>query len=94
MKNVSDSLADRVGIIRIVYMSMRELDGTSYRKHFLPTLERIEELEKESAEFDHDMIVSFVRKSSFQSLKAFYMIGQITIALTSKAISKKMLRML
>jgi len=53
MKNVSDSLAGRAGIIRMMGLSMRELDGISYRHPFLPALEHIAEREKEGMNFDY-----------------------------------------
>ena len=68
MKNVSDSLAGRAGIIRLLGLSMRELDGISYRKPFLPTTEHMNEREKECSNFDFLKIVSFIHKGSFPEL--------------------------
>ncbi|NLB54407.1 MAG: AAA family ATPase, partial [Lentisphaerae bacterium] len=36
MKNVSDSLAGRAGVIRMMGLSIREIAGSSYRAPFLP----------------------------------------------------------
>jgi len=37
MKNVSDSLAGRAGIIKMLGLSMRELNHVAYHEPFLPT---------------------------------------------------------
>jgi len=68
MKNVSDSLAGRAGIIKLLGLSMRELDGISYRQPFLPTLERMAEREQESSKLDYSGIASLVHKGSFPEL--------------------------
>jgi len=68
MKNVSDSLAGRAGIIRMMGLSMRELEGVSYQQPFLPTLEHIAEREKEGTNFDYSKIVSLIHKGSFPEL--------------------------
>ena len=68
MKNVSDSLAGRAGIIKMMGLSMREINGISYRQPFFPTLERITEREKEGVEFDYSKIASLVHKGSFPEL--------------------------
>ena len=41
MKNVSESLAGRAGVIKMLGLSMREISQDSYRKPFLPTVEHI-----------------------------------------------------
>ena len=68
MKNVSESLAGRAGIIKMMGLSMRELDGVSYRQPFLPTLECISKREKEGTNFDYSKIVSLIHKGSFPEL--------------------------
>jgi len=68
MKNVSDSLAGRAGIIKMLGLSMRELDGIAYRQPFLPTIEHVNEREKESGNFDYSKIVSFIHKGFFPEL--------------------------
>ena len=68
MKNVSESLAGRAGIIRMMGLSMRELDDVPYRQPFLPTLKCISEREKEGTNFDYSKIVSLIHKGSFPEL--------------------------
>jgi len=60
MKNVSDSLAGRAGVIRMMGLSMRELAKVSYREPFMPVPERLEQREKENTGFDYSRIVSFI----------------------------------
>jgi predicted AAA+ superfamily ATPase len=68
MKNVSDSLAGRAGIIKLLGISMRELDGIKYRAPFLPTPEYAEERAKARAEFDYAGTVSRIHKGFFPEL--------------------------
>lgn len=46
MKNVSESLSGRVGIIELCGLSLREIAGDTYNKPFLPTMEYINERSK------------------------------------------------
>ena len=68
MKNVSDSLAGRAGIIKMMGLSMRELDAISYRQPFSPTPERVQEREKEGSKLDYSGIVALIHKGSFPEL--------------------------
>jgi len=68
MKNVSDSLAGRAGIIRMLGLSMRELAGGSFREPFLPVTERLEAREKDKNEFDYSGIASLIHKGFFPEL--------------------------
>jgi predicted AAA+ superfamily ATPase len=68
MKNVSDSLAGRAGIIKMLGLSMRELDGISYRGVFLPTTSYMEAMAKESGGFDYDKIIGRIHKGFFPEL--------------------------
>ena len=43
MKNVSESLSGRVGIIELCGLSLREIMGDSFNKPFLPTMEYVKE---------------------------------------------------
>jgi predicted AAA+ superfamily ATPase len=47
MKGMSESLAGRVSIIELLGLSLREIYGIKYNKHFIPTTEYIHEREKE-----------------------------------------------
>ena len=68
MKNVSDSLAGRAGVIQLLGLSMRELEGVTYREPFLPTLERIIATEKTGIRFDYNKITSCIHKGFFPEL--------------------------
>ena len=68
MKNVSDSLAGRAGVIKMLGISMRELDGISYRKAFKPTAEHIEAISKKVPAFDYTGIISRIHKGFFPEL--------------------------
>ena len=68
MKNVSDSLAGRAGIIKLLGLSMRELAQTSYRGPFLPTSAHMDEMAKAGPEFDYAKIIAFIHKGFFPEL--------------------------
>ncbi|MDR2734143.1 MAG: ATP-binding protein [Spirochaetota bacterium] len=68
MKNISDSLAGRAGVIKLLGLSMRELAGLKYRAPFLPTKEHAKSMEKSGAKFDYAKIVSCIHKGFFPEL--------------------------
>ena len=68
MKNVSDSLAGRAGIIKLLGLSIRELKGSQYRKPFLPTKENMTEAESMGEQFDFHELVSYIHKGFFPEL--------------------------
>lgn len=43
MKNVSESLAGRAGILELLGLSLREINGENWNKPFLPTMEYLKE---------------------------------------------------
>jgi hypothetical protein len=47
MKGMSESLAGRVSITELLGLSLREIHGIKFNKHFIPTTEYISEREKE-----------------------------------------------
>jgi len=68
MKNVSESLAGRAGVIKMLGLSMRELSQTSYQKPFLPLTEHNEKRSKEKNVFDYQQIISFIHRGFFPEL--------------------------
>jgi len=68
MKNVSDSLAGRAGIIKMLGISMRELDSMNYREVFRPTPEHIKAVSAEAPKFDYQTIISRIHKGFFPEL--------------------------
>ncbi|MDD2362065.1 MAG: ATP-binding protein [Eubacteriales bacterium] len=67
MKNVSDSLAGRAGVIKLMGLSMRELVGSLYRKPFIPTVQHMESTGSRAG-FDYNAITSLIHKGSFPEL--------------------------
>jgi predicted AAA+ superfamily ATPase len=68
MKNVSDSLAGRAGVIKMLGLSMRELDGVALREVFLPTAEHMDAMAREIPPFDYAMTVRRIHKGFFPEL--------------------------
>jgi len=68
MKNVSDSLAGRAGVIKLLGLSVRELAGNPHRKPFLPTVERMAEAEQASTRLDYTQLVTCIHKGFFPEL--------------------------
>jgi len=68
MKNVSDSLAGRAGIVKLLGLSIREIEQYSYRKPFLPTPAQADEMSNDNSLFDYGKIISSIHKGSFPEL--------------------------
>ncbi len=66
MKNVSDSLAGRAGVIKLMGLSMREIAGSKFRAPFIPALWYIESTEPSFSEYEK--IISLIHKGSFPEL--------------------------
>ena len=67
MKNVSDSLAGRAGVIKLMGLSLREIAGLSYREPFLPTEQHSLAIGNGAA-LDYDSLIRFIHKGSFPEL--------------------------
>ena len=67
MKNVSDSLAGRAGVIKLMGLSMRELAGVPYRTPFVPTAQHMDAIGAKVA-VDFDSMISLIHKGSFPEL--------------------------
>jgi len=68
MKNVSDSLAGRAGVIKLLGLSVRELAGSTWRKPFSPLSEYTAQTEKAMSGFDYSRTVSCIHKGFFPEL--------------------------
>ena len=68
MKNVSDSLAGRAGIIKLLGLSIRELDGVSYREPFVPTQTHMSTIARHSGSLDYKETVKRVHTGFFPEL--------------------------
>jgi predicted AAA+ superfamily ATPase len=68
MANVSDSLAGRAGIVKLLGLSIRELSENPYRTPFLPTQKHMAEAENEGERFDYARLISYIHKGFFPEL--------------------------
>ncbi|NLP47940.1 MAG: ATP-binding protein [Clostridiales bacterium] len=68
MKNVSESLAGRAGIIQLLGLSMREISHNTYREPFIPTTKHMEKMEASGAVYDYDELVRSIHKGFFPEL--------------------------
>ena len=66
MKNVSESLAGRVGILELSGLSMREISGCEFSKPFIPTEKYIDEREKEIHHLEN--IWKIIHRGSYPAL--------------------------
>jgi len=66
MKNVSESLAGRAGIIKMLGLSVRELAKSTYREPFLPTVEQMSA--NDNIDIDYSTLVSYIHKGFFPEL--------------------------
>jgi predicted AAA+ superfamily ATPase len=74
MQNVSESLAGRAGVIKMLGLSVRELDGVSYQETFKPTRTHIRAMQAAQAVapgqdgFDYKRIISRIHRGFFPEL--------------------------
>ena len=68
MKNVSDSLAGRAGVIKMLGLSLRELSEDPFREPFLPAAERMSQRGKAYSEIDYSRLISIIHKGAFPEL--------------------------
>lgn len=66
MKGVSDSLAGRVSVCELSGLSLREIHGVSFNRHFVPTDEYIHDREQELTSYDH--IWGIIHRGSYPEL--------------------------
>ena len=66
MKGMSESLAGRVSISELTGLSMREIYGVKFNRHFIPTDAYIKEREKEIVKYDN--IWEIIHKGSYPEL--------------------------
>lgn len=66
MKGASESLAGRVSITEMTGLSLREIHGIRFNRHFVPTDEYIQEREKELEKYDN--IWDIIHKGSYPEL--------------------------
>ena len=70
MKNVSESLAGRLGILNLPGLSLRELFGVSFYQPFLPTEEYFSDRSREKAGISYSDVWSIIHRGSFPEICA------------------------
>jgi predicted AAA+ superfamily ATPase len=68
LERVSDSLAGRAGIVKMLGLSSRELDCLTYTKVFKPTKTHIDEISKAAPIFDYETLITRIHKGFFPEL--------------------------
>jgi predicted AAA+ superfamily ATPase len=68
MKDVSDSLAGRAGVVKMLGLSMREIGGVAERSPFLPTLGFLERMKGAAPQAGFDAVAGMVHKGWFPEL--------------------------
>ena len=68
MKGVAESLAGRAGVIKMLGLSMRELNGAEYTEPFKPTKQHLGEMRKNRTDYDYERIIKTIHKGSFPEL--------------------------
>ena len=66
MKGMSESLAGRVSITELSGLSLREIHGVKYNRHFVPTNEYLESREKEIKPYEN--LWEIIHKGSYPEL--------------------------
>lgn len=66
MKGISESLSGRVSISELLGLSLREIHGVNFNKHFIPTEEYVMEREKELIKYDN--LWEIIHKGSYPEL--------------------------
>ena len=70
MKNVSESLAGRLGILNLPGISLRERYGVSFREPFLPTDDYFADRQKEKANIPYADVWNIIHRGSYPELCA------------------------
>lgn len=66
MKGMSESLAGRVSITELAGLSLREIHGVKFNRHFVPTDEYLKEREKDLKNYDH--LWEIIHRGSYPEL--------------------------
>lgn len=68
MKDVSESLAGRVGILNLLGLSLREIKEINFNEPFIPTSEYIAKRKKHEVEISYDEIWEIIHKGCMPAL--------------------------
>lgn len=66
MKGMSESLSGRVSVMELSGLSMREIKGISFNRHFVPSEDYLREREKELIQYDN--LWQIIHKGSYPEL--------------------------
>jgi len=72
MKNVSESLAGRIGILQLMGLSLREIGGDKFNKPFLPTAQYFTTRKKSAVNYSADEIWKMIHTGSFPAVVTGY----------------------
>lgn len=70
MKNVSESLAGRIGIVTLSAFSIREIQGVAYDRPFLPVDDYFARRKKDAVPLSYDEIWKFIQRGTMPALNA------------------------
>lgn len=70
MKNVSESLAGRIGIINLLGLSLREIKGANFNEAFIPTTEYIDKRRPTVQELNYKEIWEYIYKGFMPAMYA------------------------
>jgi len=68
MKNVTESLVGRAGILELLGLSLREIFGENWNKPFLPTLEYLKDRKENRPDFGINEIWNIIHRGSMPEL--------------------------
>ncbi len=68
MKNVSESLAGRIGILNLLGLSLREIKEIDFHKEFIPTQTYLKEREKYNTKISYNEIWDIIHKGTMPAL--------------------------
>lgn len=68
MKNVSESLAGRIGILNLLGLSLREIKKIDFNEQFIPTEEYLENRKKYDSSISYDELWDIIHKGSMPAL--------------------------
>ncbi len=68
MKNVSESLAERIGILNLLGLSLREIKGIDFHMPFILTENYLQEHEKYNTNISYDELWNIIHKGTMLAL--------------------------
>lgn len=68
MKDVSESLAGRIGILNLLGLSLREIKGIDFNEQFIPTEKYLKDRKKYNFQISYDEIWDIIHKGTMPAL--------------------------